>query len=367
MREAVCGRGGALAAAGAPIANGSISSRRFGKGGAVPREIGIIGAGVMGLATAWALRRRGVDATVYEQFRLGHARGSSHGRSRIFRLAYAEPEYVRLAQEALGLWRELEAESGETLLELHGLVEVVRTLEESTAHTLEACGVAWERLDRDEAERRYPINVPAESFAVVQPEAGVVLADKALAAFARELDVREESRAHPDELDADVVVVTAGSWVNELLEQPLDVKVTRETLCYFRPAADGLPIPSLVSFKPDRHTHDMYSLYDPKYGLKVGAHHAGPEADPDVPGPPEPALIDRITAWARETYRLADPDPLAAETCMYTSTPDQTFVLDRRGRIVVGSPCSGHGFKFAPAIGERLADLALAPAPAAVS
>src|SRR5206468_11568027 len=109
--------------------------------------VAVVGAGIMGSAAARALSRAGHDVTLYEQFRVGHDRGSSHGRSRIFRLAYAEPEYVRLAQEALGLWRELEAESGETLLELNGLGEIVQTLEESTARTLEACGVAWERLD----------------------------------------------------------------------------------------------------------------------------------------------------------------------------------------------------------------------------
>ena len=321
-------------------------------------KVAVIGAGVMGLATGWALRRRGVEATVYEQFAVGNQRGSSHGRSRIFRLAYAEPEYVRLAQEAMGLWRELGAESGETLLELYGLVEIVQTLEESTAHTLEACGVRWERLDGAEAERRYPIRVPDGSFVVVQPEAGIVRADKALAALSRGLDLREGMRVSPDELDADVVVVTAGSWVNELLDEPLGVKTTRETLCYFCPDAGGRPIPSVVSFKPGRHTHEMYSLADPKYGLKVGAHHAGPEADPNEPGEPQPELVERITAWANQTYRLADAEPVGAETCMYTTTPDESFILERRGRVVVGSPCSGHGFKFAPAIGERLADLA---------
>jgi sarcosine oxidase len=192
---------------------------------------------------------------------------------------------------------------------------------------------------------------------VVQPEAGIARADKALKAFARELDVREHTRAHPDDADADAVVVTAGSWVNELLDEPLNVKVTRETVCYFRPDTGGRPVPSVVSFKTGRHTHDMYSLADPKHGLKVGAHHAGPEADPNLSGEPEPELIERITAWARDVYRLADPDPVAAETCMYTTTPDETFILERRGRVVVGSPCSGHGFKFAPAIGERLAAL----------
>jgi len=311
----------------------------------------------MGLATGRALNRRRHDVAVYEQFDPGHNRGSSHGRSRIFRLAYAEEEYVRLAQESLGLWRELEAETGEKLLELNGLLEIVRTLDESTAHTLEACGVEWHRLDGDEAERRYPVRVPEGSFAVLQPEAGIVRADKALAAFARDLDVRYGTRLHPDDLDAEVVVVTAGSWVNELLDEPLPVKVTRETLCYFRPE-NGRPIPSLVSFKPDSHTHDMYSLADPVHGLKVGAHHAGPEVDPNGTGEPEPRLIDQIASWARETYRLADPDPVAAETCLYTTTPDETFILERRGRLVIGSPCSGHGFKFAPALGERLAALA---------
>ena len=311
----------------------------------------------MGLATAWALKRRRLEPVVYEQFAVGNDRGSSHGRSRIFRLAYAEDHYVRLAQEALGLWRELERESGQTILELPGLVEIVQSLEESTAETLERCGVAWERLDREEAERRYPIRVPDGSFVVVQPEAGIARADKALAAFARGLDVQEGVRAHPDEVDADVVVVTAGSWVNELLDDPLPVKTTRETLCYFR--LDGeRPVPSVVSFQPEKHTHDMYSLHDPRHGLKVGAHHAGQEADPNVPGEPEPALIERIATWAAETYRLDDSSPLGAETCMYTTTADESFILERRGRVVVGSPCSGHGFKFAPAIGERLADLA---------
>jgi sarcosine oxidase len=321
-------------------------------------RVAVIGAGVMGLATGWALRRRGIDAVVYEQFEVGNPRGSSHGRSRIFRLAYAEDHYVRLAQESLALWRELEAESGETILELNALVEIVGALEESTARTLERCGVAWERLDREEAEARYPIHVPDGSFVVVQPEAGIARADRALQAFARELDVREHTRVHPDEVEADAVVVTAGSWVNELLDEPLNVKVTRETLCYFRPETGGRPVPSVVSFKPDLHVHDMYSLADPKYGLKVGAHHHGAEADPNLPGEPDPELIERITDWARATYRLADPDPVGAETCMYTTTPDETFILERRGRIVVGSACSGHGFKFAPANGERLAALA---------
>src|SRR5436305_11532431 len=154
-------------------------------------QVAVIGGGVKGLATGWALKRRGLDPVVYEQFEVGHPHGSSHGRSRIFRLAYAEDEYVRLAQEALGLWRELEAQTGETVLELHGLVEVVRTLEESTAHALERNGVAWQRLDREEAERRFPNKVPQESFVVPQREAGIARPEQALPALSHRPGVRQ--------------------------------------------------------------------------------------------------------------------------------------------------------------------------------
>jgi sarcosine oxidase len=104
----------------------------------------------------------------------------------------------------------------------------------------------------------------------------------------------------------------------------------------------------------------MYSLHDPVHGLKAGAHHAGAEADPDSAAPPDPAIIERISAWVGERFPDVDPSPVDAQTCLYTTTADEQFVLERRGRVVVGSACSGHGFKFAPAVGRRLAQLALA-------
>jgi len=99
-------------------------------------------------------------------------------------------------------------------------------------------------------------------------------------------------------------------------------------------------------------------LHDPVHGLKAGAHHAGTEIGPDSDAEPDPVLVDRAAEWVARTYPDADPVPVAAETCMYTTTVDEHFILERRGRIVIGSPCSGHGFKFAPAIGRRLAAMA---------
>jgi sarcosine oxidase len=295
-------------------------------------------------------------------------RGSSHGRSRIVRLAYPQPEWVEFAEQAFAGWRELEAESGERLLELHGLLELVGDPATSSRDALDERGAEYELLHAAEARARWPVGVPDDWTVLFQPEAGIVRADLAWqalvdAAAKRGAVLREGSRvAALAELDADVVVVTAGPWARELLAAEgirLPVQVTRETVAYFR--LDGAPLPSVVQLDSATRGHAMYSLRDPIHGLKAGAHHAGPETDPEEEGLPDLDLLDAISAWVGDTYRNVDPTPLGAETCVYTTTADESFVLERHGRIVVGSPCSGHGFKFAPAVGVRLADLAEQP------
>jgi sarcosine oxidase len=329
-------------------------------------EVAVVGAGVMGLATARALVRQGREVEVYEQFRVGHKRGSSHGRSRIVRLAYPEASWVRLAHEAMAGWRALERETGETLLQLSGFAELVDDPAASSRDALEECGAAWELLQPEEFMRRFDVRVPEAWVAVLQPEAGVVYADRAQAAFrtAAEGDgarIREETPVRSlDELDAETIVVTAGSWARPLLEGAgieLPVVPTRETVAFFRLDRDPPP-PAVVTIMHGG--HGFYSLFDPEYGLKVGHHHSGPVADPDEEGAPDAEIVDAVTEWANQTYALAASEPAAVETCLYTNTDDERFVLERHGRIVVGSACSGHGFKFAPAIGERLAALAMA-------
>jgi sarcosine oxidase len=325
-------------------------------------DVAIVGAGVVGAATAHALVREGAEVVVYEQFRLGHERGASHGRSRIFRLAYADPAWVALAAEALRGWRALEAEAGEPLLELSGLLELVERLEDSSAATLSACGVPWEELGPAEVARRFPLCLPPGQRAVLQPEAGIVNADRALRAFMRGVRVEEGQRIRSlDELDSRVVVVTAGAWARPLLADAgidLPVRVTRETVAYFQ-LEDERPVPAVVDFKPNTQGHDVYALADPLHGLKVGVHFGGPAADPDGEGLPEPVLVERMSSWVAERFPGASPEPVALDTCLYTATVDESFVLERHGRVIVGSACSGHGFKFAPAVGSRLAGLAL--------
>jgi sarcosine oxidase len=185
------------------------------------------------------------------------------------------------------------------------------------------------------------------------------LAHRALVDGARAHGARVEEGTRVeslDDVDAKAVVVTAGPWVTEFFPD-LPLRITRETVAYFKRV--GAPLPSVVQLDPVTRGHAMYSLHDPLHGLKAGVHHAGPEITPDEQRPPDPALVDRVSEWVGRTYPDADPNPVAAETCIYTTTADEHFILERRGRVVIGSPCSGHGFKFAPAIGTRLAQMAL--------
>jgi sarcosine oxidase len=324
-------------------------------------DVAVVGAGIMGSATAYALARDGHDVVLYEQFEVGHTRGSSHGRSRIVRLAYPDVEFVELAKESFAGWRELEREAEVGLLELNGLLELVDDPAQGSSAALDAAGAEYELLDPVVVRERWPVGVPDGWSALFQPEAGIVRADLAHRAFvdravARGVQLREHTQVESvDDVDAAVVVVTAGPWATRFFAD-LPVRVTRETVAYFR--REGTPLPSVVHLDPETRGHALYSLHDPVHGLKAGAHHAGATADPDEDGDPDPALVERVVEWVSRTYLDAEPEPVAAETCIYTTTADEGFILERRGRVVIGSPCSGHGFKFAPAIGARLARMA---------
>jgi sarcosine oxidase len=338
-------------------------------------DVAVVGAGVMGAATAAALARGGRDVALFERFRVGHDRGSSHGRSRIFRLSYADPRYVRMAQEALPLWRRLEEEADEPLLRQTGGLDTGHSLDEHGG-AMAACDVAFQWLDGDEVVRRFPFVAAGsgERF-LFQPEAGIVFADRAVAAFVRSarahggellegrrvLELRPSDdavtvRTEEETVRARVAVVTAGAWARGLLAPAgieLPVRPTRETVAYFGIDEEDAA-PALIEWGEPA----GYALPSPGQGIKAGEHGAGPPADPDEDGEPSGPSVDRLARWIRRRFPGADPRPHLSETCLYTNTSDEAFILERRGPLVVGSACSGHGFKFAPLIGERLAALA---------
>jgi sarcosine oxidase len=325
-------------------------------------KIAVVGAGVMGLASARTLAQRGEDVTVYEQFALGHNRGSSHGVSRIFRLSYLEDRWIALAQRAYELWRELESETGAQLLKLNGLLDAEADPSARIA-AFDRHGIAYEVLEPEQIAQRF--NVAYDRPLVFSFDAGISLAAEAQRAFeasarAAGAEIREHTPiASLDDVDADVVVVTAGGWAPKLLAAAgieLPATATRESTAYFA-LSDDRVVPSVIDELDVQEGRSFYALEAPGVGLKAGLHQSGEPTDPDDTAEPDPHLVDVVAAWVARRFPFVDATPVAAETCIYTTTSDDRFILERHGRIVVGSACSGHGFKFAPAVGELVAEL----------
>ena len=326
-------------------------------------NVGVVGAGVMGLAAARVLAQRGEDVTVYEQFELGHTRGSSHGRSRIFRLSYAEEHWIELAQRAYRLWRGLERETKTRLLVLDGLVDAEADPTKRLA-AFDACGVPYEELSPDDVRERFGFAYDDIERLVYTRDAGITLADAALDAFARSAraagaQIREHTRVDDlGSLPDDAVVVTAGGWAPKLLAAAgidLPATPTRETVAYFA-LPDDRVFPSVIDWASDG-SFQLYALRAPGIGVKAGLHHSGSSTDPESEGQPDEEVVSAVTELVRRRFPFVDPRPVHAETCIYTNTSDESFVCERYGQIIVGSACSGHGFKFAPAVGELLADM----------
>jgi sarcosine oxidase len=339
----------------------------------------VVGAGAMGSATAWWLARRGRSVLLLDRFEQGHVRGSSHGGVRIFRFAYPDPDYVRLARAALPLWRELEDEAGVPLVEVVGGVDHGdQASVEAVAAALEAAGAPGTLVPAAEAEERWP-GFRFDGPVLWSADGGRCWADAAVRALqdraaAHGADVRfgeaaESVLASGDEAvvrtaggehRAPVAVVTAGSWVAKLLGATVPLPpttVSREQPVHF-PTADPTAGPGWPSFIHHRDPW-TYGCWSPAEGVKVGLHHTGPLVDPDtrtfdVDGDMLARVVEYVERWLPGLV----PEPQFPTTCLYTTTPDEDFVLDRRGPIVVGSPCSGHGFKFTPVVGRILADLA---------
>ncbi len=344
-------------------------------------DVIVIGAGAMGSATAWWLARRGASVLLLEQFEQGHVRGSSHGGSRIFRFAYPHPEYVRMAQAALPLWREAEADTGVTLLDTTGAIDHGdERILDRIASAMEACGAAFERLSAAEAEARFP-GMRFATSVLYHPDGGRCLAGCAVRAFQdraatlgtdvrfsagrAKIEVRgagvRVSLPSGEAFEAPVAVVTAGAWAAETLGAGVSglppLTVTQEQIAHFAPLDPAQEWPSFIDHS--RGDTGIYGLRTPGEGVKAARHMdgtvtTGDSRDFHVDDAHTAAIASYVEQWLPGLVSR----PITATTCLYTTTPTQDFVLDRQGPIVVGSPCSGHGFKFTPLIGRILADLA---------
>lgn len=347
----------------------------------------VVGAGAAGSAAARTLGKRGVETVLFEQFEAGHARGSSHGPTRIFRLAYPEPDYVRLAQRALASWRRLEEAAGEPLLVTTGGLYAGGWAEECGA-ALATCRVSREWLSAGEAAERFPaLSFDGLERVLYQQDGAVCLADRTVAAQLRlacaaGVDVRERTEVLHFAVDdegiavetaegwtrAPVAVIAAGSWAGDLLFElgiDLPLRPSFAQVSYFAPASPGALLPPcFIEAEP---THGglgsggylIPSMEGPPE-VKVGDGTPGRTVHPGLgPFPVDTEREARDADFVRRRVPGFDRKPIRTETCLYTMTSDEGFVVERVGRVVIGSACSGHGFKFGPLLGEILADLAL--------
>ena len=344
-------------------------------------DVVIVGGGVMGTAAARALSSRGRGVVLLERRTIGHSEGSSGGPTRNFRLTYHDPVYVRMARRALEGWRRLEDEAGLELLRVAGGLDVGAATDGSAA-ALEAAGERFERPSAGEVAERWPaLRFGEGSRFLYQAEGAIVRADATIATLARSAraagaDLREETtvegvRTGGDEVEvatsggavvrAPAVIVSAGSWAAPLLGGvgiDLALRPTLEQTTYFTTDDAVGAIPTVIDWDaaPDQPPYLVPNAFAPGE-IKAGAHLSGTPIDPDARPGTDVEREARVVDWVR---RRVDPAPTATatETCLYTVAPDEDFVIDRVGPVVVASPCSGHGFKFAPLVGEVLADLA---------
>jgi sarcosine oxidase len=322
-------------------------------------DVVIVGGGLLGLSTAWALRGRR-NVLVLERETVGSARSGSHGPTRIFRLGYADPQYVELAQRAAVSWRALEADSGTQLL--HPTPQLTfGPGAEAVFAALAASGAPVERITAAAIERQFPA-FGGRGDAVLETASAVIAADRTLAALRAGCgaEVREcvrvarvdAHRVHigADTIEARTVVVCAGPWTRALVPGVVTTP-TLEHVAYVR-AGPGLPI--FIDFTDPA----VYGLPTPGSDLyKIAVHHGGAAIDLDAAFTPEQsavgALRDAIARW------LPDAELVGVDVCPYDNTIDERFIVQRRDGIVVGAGTSGHAFKFGPLLGEQLAQLVL--------
>jgi len=363
-------------------------------------DVAVIGLGATGAAALYHLARRGQKVVGLEQATPGHDGGSSHGESRIIRMAYFEhPSYVDLVRVAYANWRDLERVSGRAVITTTGILEaghsgsaLVRdTLASAVLHDL-----PHETLTGRQASARFPaFDLPDDWEAVFQPDAGILSADLAIrlhveGALASGAEVRTQTRVRAIEptgasvrlvmddgatIEAGVVIVAAGGWIGELVpELRPQLTLSRQVVAWFAPSQPALTGPDrfpvfLLDADADPAAGTpadvIYGFPDfAGTGVKAASHLLGRtlETADEARQDGEAADARRILDVVGRLIPAAAGPVKQLKTCIYTSTPDADFIVDTHPsdpRIVLASACSGHGFKFASLLGEVLADLAI--------
>jgi len=361
----------------------------------VDYDVVVAGLGAMGSATTAHLAGKGVRVLGLDKFHPPHHFGSSHGLSRIIREAYFEdPLYVPLVQRAYELWEKLQRESLRRLLWRTGglmLGGPDSVLVTGARRSAEIHKLPHKILSATEIRRQFPaFEPPEEMVAVWEPRAGVLCPELAIQtqlelaakngavlrfnepmlkweAFRHGVRVQTANGA----CTAERLVVACGAWLSSLVpDLKLPLTVERQVLCWFEPRSGAeLFLPTICPIYICEHAprRFFYGFPDLGDGVKIGVHHEGSKADPDCLDRQVRETEISLACGLLERFLPRAAGPLkSSAVCMYTNTPDEHFVLDFHPefpQVLIASPCSGHGFKFAPAVGEIAASLLLGETP----
>lgn len=353
-------------------------------------EYVVVGAGLAGAATAWQLAARGHDVTILERDVPAGQDGSSHGSARIFRYAYPDPFYTQAVIESKVLWDELETASGLQLISPFGAVDHGPERQPGRlAGVLADAGVDHELLSAADARSRWP-QLAFDTSVLWHPGAGVIDAESSVHAMVAQAvrhgarlltgwDVRSVAKtgsgfrlvsATGEAFDAGNVVISAGGWLPQLLRQlPLpagflsglpEITVRQEQAYHFR-YREQEPWPTFIHKSAEIQTYGLPGGRDGDFaGHKVAEYNGGkfiPSAA-EQSGIVDPANRHRVVEYVKKYLPGLEPEPYAETTCLFTNTPTEDFLIDRADGLTILSPCSGHGAKFAPLIGQWAADLA---------
>jgi len=333
----------------------------------------VVGAGCFGSSLAWTLARRGVEVTLVDQFAPGDPRATSGGESRLIRSSHgADADYTRMSRRARELWRQLEAESGESVLLEHGIAWFAHRedgWEAESERVMRDQGIPCERVDGAEL---YP-SFRGEDlvFTLLEPEAGVLRAAHGVRALASQAVAHgarlERGRAVPGDgttvvlddgrrLEADVTVWACGGWLASLFPGLVNLRVTRQDLLFFDGGPAWRGVPGFVDYDLA-----MYGTGDvDELGVKLAPDAEGPELSPDADLPAiDPANEAVAREYAARRFPALATAPLAgSKTCRYELTADSQLVVgphpEQPGVWLLGGG-SGHGFKHGPALAERVA------------
>ena len=351
----------------------------------------VIGLGGMGSATLFELAKRGKRVLGIEQYDIAHDKGSSHGVTRIIRLAYHEhPSYVPLMRRAYELWRDLEATADEQILHITGSIDAGPPEGSNFRGSLLSCeehDLPHDVLTSAELNMRFPgYRLPPETMAVFQGEGGFLLPERCIALFTEQAQALGAT-VHTNErtlgwettasgarvsterevYDADSLVITAGAWTTKLLPYLGAAAIPeRQVLAWFE------------ILRPEHFTPDVFPVFNlavdegqfygfPEFGIpgfKLGKyHHLEENVDPDTIDR-EPNAKDEsvLRDFTEEYFPGAAGATASMKVCMFTNSPDEHFIIDclpDAPQVVVAAGFSGHGFKFSSVVGEILSDLAI--------